>query len=82
MAVSASTSMTSTSQDDRILMINEVLGRLETENPQSAQIISMKFFGGLTNREIADALGISESSVERRWTYAKTSLFRMLRDDI
>ena len=37
---------------------------------------------GLTNREIADALGISESSVERRWTYAKTSLFRMLRDDI
>lgn len=70
------------SQDDRILLINEVLGRLETENPQSAQIISMKFFGGLTNREIADALGISESSVERRWTYAKTSLFRMLRDDI
>jgi RNA polymerase sigma factor (TIGR02999 family) len=68
--------------DDRILLINEVLDRLEKENPQAAQIITMKFFGGLTNREIVEALGIPERSVERRWSYAKAALFRMMRDEI
>lgn len=70
------------SQDDRVLLINEVLDRLEKENPQAAQIITMKFFGGLTNREIGEALGIAERSVERRWSYAKASLFRMIREEI
>jgi RNA polymerase sigma factor (TIGR02999 family) len=70
------------SQDDRVLLINEVLDRLEIDNPQAAQIITMKFFGGLTNREIVEALGIPERTVERRWSYAKAILFRMLREDI
>lgn len=70
------------SPDDRVLLINEVLDRLEIENPQAAQIITMKFFGGLTNREIVEALGIPERSVERRWSYAKASLFRMIRKEI
>ena len=65
-----------------MLLINEALDRLEKENPQAAQIITMKFFGGLTNREIVEALGIPERSVERRWSYAKATLFRMLRDEI
>ncbi len=69
-------------QDDRVLLINEVLERLEKENPQAAQIITMKFFGGLTNREIVEALGIPERTVERRWSFAKAALFRMLRDEI
>ena len=70
------------SQDDRILLINEVLERLEKDNPQAAQIITMKFFGGLTNREIVEALGIPERSVERRWSYAKATLFRMIQEEI
>lgn len=71
-----------TTPDDRILLINEVLERMENENPQAAQIITMKFFGGLTSIEIAEALDISERSVERRWNYAKASLFRMIREEI
>lgn len=70
------------SQDDRVLLINEALEKLEKENPEWAQVITMKFFGGLTNREIVEALGIPERSVERRWSYAKARLFRMLRDEI
>jgi RNA polymerase sigma factor (TIGR02999 family) len=70
------------SQDDRVLLINEVLERLEKENPQAAQIITLKFFGGLTNREIVEALGIPERSVERRWSYAKATLFKMLSDEL
>ena len=70
-----------TSQDDRVLLVNEVLERLELENPETAQIITMRFFGGLKNREISEALGISERSVERRWTYAKATLFRMIQEE-
>jgi DNA-directed RNA polymerase specialized sigma24 family protein len=40
----------------------------------------MKFFGGFTNREIAENLGISERTVERQWAYARNSLFRMIQD--
>ena len=69
-------------QDDRVLLINEVLDRLEKDNPQAAQIITMRFFGGLTNREIVEALGIPERSVERRWNYAKATLYRMIREEI
>jgi RNA polymerase sigma factor (TIGR02999 family) len=69
-------------QDDRVLMINEALERLEKENPQAAQIITMKFFGGLTNREIVEALGVPERTIERRWSYAKAILFRKLREEI
>ncbi len=68
--------------DDRVLLINEVLDRMEKTNPQAAQLITLKFFGGLTNREIVEALGIPERSVERRWSYAKATLFQMIRKEI
>lgn len=71
-----------TCQDDRILLVNEALERLDVESPEMAQIITMRFFGGLTNREISEALGISERSVDRRWNYAKASLYRMIREEI
>ena len=67
-------------EDDRVMLVNEVLERMETENPETAQIITMRFFGGLSNREIAESIGISERTVERRWTYAKAELFRMIRE--
>lgn len=69
-------------QDDRILLINEMLERLEGEDPQAAQIITMKFFGGLTNHQIVEALGVPERTVERRWSYAKATLLRMLREEM
>lgn len=68
--------------DDRILLVNEALGKLEKKDPEAAQIITMKFFGGLTNREIAESLGISDRTVDRRWNFAKANLFRMLEEEI
>jgi RNA polymerase sigma factor (TIGR02999 family) len=67
--------------DERILLVNEVLERLEKEDPQAAQIITMKFFGGLTNHEIAEALELSDRTVDRRWNFAKASLFQMIREE-
>lgn len=67
--------------DDRILMVNEKLAMLETDDPESAQIITLKFFGGLTNREIAEVQRVTERTIERQWAYAKASLYRMIQEE-
>jgi RNA polymerase sigma factor (TIGR02999 family) len=64
--------------DDRILMIDEALVRLEEQDPESARITTLKFFGGFTNREIAKIDGVTERTVERQWAYAKTCLFELI----
>jgi RNA polymerase sigma factor (TIGR02999 family) len=65
-------------QEERILLVHETLERMEREDPESARIVTLKFFGGLTNQEIARADGVTERTVERKWAYAKTSLFQMM----
>lgn len=69
------------SVDERVLLVDEMMERLESEDPESARVISLKFFGGLTNREIAAMDGITERTVERRWAYAKSRLFQMIREE-
>src|SRR6478735_3771299 len=68
------------SADDRVLLIDEGLQILERENPESAEIIMLKFFTGLTNKEAARTLGISEASVVRRWRFAKVCLFQKIHE--
>jgi len=67
-----------TPSDDRILLIDDALSRLEGEDPESARIVTLKFFGGFTNKEIAGTLGVTERTVERRWAYARACLFRLI----
>ena len=69
-----------TTPDDKVLMIDEALERLEAEDPEKARIVVMKFFGGLTNQEVAETLGITERTVERRWAFAKAWLFRSVQE--
>jgi RNA polymerase sigma factor (TIGR02999 family) len=64
--------------DDKILLIDEALARLEKEDPESARIVTLKFFGGLTNSEVGKTLGVTERTVEREWAHAKACLFRMI----
>lgn len=68
--------------DDRVLLVDQSLERLEKEDPESARLITLKFFGGLTNKEVAKILGITERSVERQWAYARTCLFDMMQPEI
>lgn len=63
---------------DSILMMNEILDRLAEFDEQQAQIVEMRFFGGMNNAEIAEALEISERTVGREWQSAKLWLFREL----
>lgn len=64
--------------EERLLMIDEALDRLEQENEASARIVNLKFFGGLTNRQIAELHGVTERTVERQWAYARLRLYEII----
>jgi RNA polymerase sigma factor (TIGR02999 family) len=72
--------LTATTPDEHILMIDEGLQWLEAEDPEKARIVMLKFFGGLTNEEVAESLGISLRTVIRQWVCAKIKLFRWIHE--
>lgn len=59
---------------EEILKINAALELLEREDPAQARVVVMKFFGGMTNEEAADFLGVSERTIYRHWVCAKARL--------
>ena len=65
--------------DDKVLLMDEALEQLKAEDPDKARIVVLKFFGGLTNQEVAENLGVTERTVERQWAYAKAWLFQKIR---
>jgi RNA polymerase sigma factor (TIGR02999 family) len=65
--------------DERILLIEEGLEKLAREHPERAKVVVMKFFGGMTNEEVAAALGMGTRTVHRHWVFAKLWLFDKLR---
>lgn len=73
--------LSSTDRDDRVLLIDEILVRLEEEDPDGARVVMLKFFGGLNEQEIAMIQGISERTVRRQWAYAKARLFQLLQEE-
>jgi RNA polymerase sigma factor (TIGR02999 family) len=74
--------LASAAPDDKILLVNEALENLERNNPERARIVVMKFFGGMTNKEVAEALGIGERSVERHWMFARSWLFQKIKGEL
>lgn len=67
------------SVDERVLMVDEMMTKLERDDPDSVRLITLKFFGGLTNKEIAEMDGVTERTVERNWAFVKAKLYRMIR---
>lgn len=61
-----------------VLAINNALNRLEALDARKANVVEAKLFGGLTHQEIADALGISLTTVESDWRMAKAWLAKEL----
>lgn len=61
-----------------LLAIDQALDRLAEIDERQAQVVELRFFGGLENPEIASALGISESTVIRSWRLARARLFSWL----
>ncbi|MEO1369309.1 MAG: ECF-type sigma factor, partial [Acidobacteriota bacterium] len=62
-----------------ILALDEALEQLARVSPRAAQVVELRYFGGLTIAEAAEALDVSDSSVEREWRAARTWLRAALR---
>lgn len=71
-----------TTPDDKLLLVDEALEELKKEDPERARVVVLKFFGGLTNEETAEALSISRRSVDRHWLCARTWLFWKLKGEL
>ena len=64
---------------DGLLAIHEALEALELVDRTKSKIVELRFFGGMTHEEIADHLGVSLPTVERRWRLARAWLYRHLK---
>ena len=61
-------------QTEEILAVDEALARLDHLDPQQARVVELRYFGGLSAEETAEAMGMSQRTVEREWTTAKAWL--------
>src|SRR5262245_45792627 len=59
---------------DRLLALDEALRQLEAEDPRKAELVKLRFFAGLTAEQAAAALGVSLSTAEKDWAYARSWL--------
>lgn len=63
---------------DDLLAINEALEQLGQEDERCARVVELMFFGGLTQKETAAELGVSDRTIKREWRYARLWLRRQL----
>ncbi len=59
---------------DRLLALDEALRQLEAEDPRKAELVKLRFFAGLSAEQAAAALGVSTSTAEKDWAYARSWL--------
>ena len=64
--------------DESLLLIDDALDKLAAQDPQSAELVKLRFFVGMSYAEAAEALGISERSAKRYWSFARAWLYREL----
>lgn len=65
-------------EDDELLAVSEALEKLRLESPKKAELVKLRYFGGLSLKETASLLGISEPTAVRWWLYSKAWLFRSI----
>jgi RNA polymerase sigma factor (TIGR02999 family) len=64
--------------EDDVLHVHEALQQLAASEPRLAQVVEMRYFGGYSEQEIADALGVTDRTVRRDWEKARALLLAML----
>ncbi|MFL5340382.1 MAG: sigma-70 family RNA polymerase sigma factor [Gemmataceae bacterium] len=67
--------------DRELLALDEALERLATEDPVKARVVELRYFASLTNDQAADVLGISPSTADRHWAYARAWLQTAVRGE-
>ena len=61
-------------QPEEVLAVEEALARLDRLDPQQARVVELRYFAGLSAEETAEAMGLSQRTVEREWATAKAWL--------
>jgi RNA polymerase sigma factor (TIGR02999 family) len=67
-------------EPEEIVRFDELVDRLEAESPDGAAVVRLRFFAGLSVEQTASALGLSTSTVDRRWAFARAWLFQRLHE--
>jgi RNA polymerase sigma factor (TIGR02999 family) len=68
--------------DPDLVALDEAMQRLEARHPRQGRVVELRFFGGLTTEETAEALHVSTDTVGRDWRFAKLWLLRELKDSV
>ncbi len=68
--------------DPELIALDDALNALSEKDPRKSLIVELRFFGGLSIEETADALGVSPTTVRREWSMAKAWLRRELRREL
>jgi len=66
--------------NDPMGLLDDALRRLEEHDPRASRVVELKFFGGLTNEEVAEFLGIGRTTVFADWRHARAWLRSQLTD--
>jgi len=66
--------------DEQILLIDEALDRLQALEPEWARIVTLKFYGGLTDKEVAETLAVTDRTVRNKWRYARAWLLEYIHE--
>jgi RNA polymerase sigma factor (TIGR02999 family) len=66
---------------DDVIAVHDVLKDLKELNPRQAEIVELRFFGGMTSTEVSDHLGLSKSTIDREWRLARAWLRSELSED-
>lgn len=69
-------------RDDELLALDEALTALGQLDPQKARVVELRFFGGLSGEETAEAMGISASTVARDWKFARVWLHAKITGEV
>ena len=65
-----------------LIALDSALIRLKVLDPQLAELVEMRYFGGMTVEDVAEATGMSEPTVKRRWQVARSWLLDALQNPI
>lgn len=74
------TGLAAPAADDQLLAVNDALEKFAQENPTQAQVVKLRYFGGMTIEETAQAMGLSVSTVKSYWVFARAWLFDAIRN--
>jgi RNA polymerase sigma factor (TIGR02999 family) len=67
--------------DEQLIALDEAVTQLAAEDPEAARLVNLRFFAGLSLKDAAASIGLSQRTAERQWAYARAWLYARLSQD-